>query len=71
MADSRKALHKQTVAEHLGHTAGLLRTVIPYAAPVELMSLKRAPLEVFAARHRACAAYQRLWREIDENIETS
>lgn len=64
MADARKALHKRTVAEYLGQQPELLRTVIPYASPIELMSLRQSPLGAFASRHPATAAYLRLWHEV-------
>jgi len=64
MADGRKRLHKDTVASELGRRAGLLRTVIPYASDVELMSVRRAPLPSYAPRNPAAMAYQRLWDEV-------
>ena len=66
MADSRKRLHKDTIAEHLGRQKGLLRTVIPYASDVELMSVRRAPLPSYAPGNRAAQAYERLWKEIEQ-----
>ena len=66
MADSRKRLHKETIAEHLGRRSDLLRTVIPYASDVELMSVRRAPLPSYAPGNRAAQAYERLWQEVDE-----
>jgi cellulose biosynthesis protein BcsQ len=64
MADARKRLHKDTIAGHLGRTPGLLRTVIPYASDVELMSVRRAPLPSYAPRNPAAQAYGRLWQEV-------
>ena len=64
MADGRKRLHKQTVASELGRRPGLLRTVIPYASDVELMSVRRAPLPSYSPRNPAALAYQRLWDEV-------
>ena len=64
MADGRKRLHKETVAAELGRRRGLLRTVIPYASDVELMSVRRAPLPSYAPRNPAAVAYQRLWDEV-------
>ncbi len=64
MADGRKRLHKQTVASELGRRPGLLRTVIPYASDVELMSVRRAPLPSYSPRNPASLAYQRLWDEV-------
>ncbi|MFT5175200.1 MAG: chromosome partitioning protein [Gammaproteobacteria bacterium] len=64
MADSRKRLHKEIIAENLGRRSGLLRTVIPYASDVEMMSVRRAPLPSYAPANRAAQAYQRLWQEV-------
>jgi cellulose biosynthesis protein BcsQ len=64
MADGRKRLHKETVAGELGRRRGLLRTVIPYASDVELMSVRRAPLPSYAPRNPASQAYRRLWEEV-------
>ena len=64
MADGRKRLHKETVTGELGRRRGLLRTVIPYASDVELMSVRRAPLPSYAPRNPAAQAYQRLWDEV-------
>ena len=68
MADGRKGLHKKTLALALGGERILARTVIPYASPVEAMTERRAPLEVFARHHPAAAAYRRLWTEIDDRL---
>jgi len=64
MADGRKRLHKETLAAELGRRPGLLRTVIPYASDVELMSVRRAPLPSYLPRNPASLAYQRLWNEV-------
>ena len=64
MADARRRLHKETVAASLGRRASLLRTVIPYASDVELMSVRRAPLPSYAPRNPAALAYRRLWAEV-------
>ena len=68
MADGRKRLHKDTIAAHLGRHPGLLRTVIPYASDVELMSQRRAPLPSYAPGNPASGAYQRLWDEVEATL---
>ena len=68
MADSRKRLHKETITEHLGRHPALLRTVIPYASDVELMSVRRAPLPSYAPRNPASRAYGRLWQELEPRL---
>jgi cellulose biosynthesis protein BcsQ len=71
MADGRKKLHKDTVARHLGRDPDLLRCVIPYAAPVELMSERRAPLGAYAPGHPLLEAYRRLWSELMRSLATA
>ncbi len=69
MADGRKKLHKDTIAAELGRRPGLLRTVIPYASDVELMSVRRSPLPAYSPRNPAALAYQRLWQEVAALLE--
>jgi len=69
MADGRKRLHKDTISAHLGRHPGLLRSVIPYASDVELMSQRRAPLPSYAPANPAAQAYQRLWDEVEVLLE--
>jgi len=69
MADARRRLHKQTLAASLGRRANLLRTVIPYASDVELMSVRRAPLPSYAPYNPASGAYRRLWAELGALLE--
>ena len=71
MADSRKRLHKDIIAQHLGRQDGLLRTVIPYASDVELMSVRRAPLPSYAPSNRAAQAYSRLWHEVEKLLSST
>ena len=46
----------------------MLHTVVPLAADVERMGLARAPLEEFAPRGGAAAAFRELWNEIRERL---
>ena len=64
MADGRRRLHKDTIAASLGQRSSILRTVIPYASDVELMTARRAPLPSYAPRNHASLAYHRLWAEV-------
>ena len=67
MADRRKKLHRELMAELAGEH-DLLETVIPNSADVERMGAKRAALVDFAPRSRAARAYVELWREIEERV---
>ena len=60
MADRRKKLHRELMAE-LANEHDLLETVIPNSADVERMGARRAALVDFAPRSRAARAYTDLW----------
>jgi hypothetical protein len=47
----------------------LARTVIPAAAAVEQMGLRRAPVVQWAPRSTAGRAYAALWREVVDRIK--
>jgi len=65
MADGRKTLHREVMAELSGRDAGaLLDAVIPAASDVEKMALRRQALAGFAPRGRAALAYAALWQEL-------
>lgn len=66
MLDRRKTLHRQIADELPASRPGLfLDTAIPTASAVEQMGSERLPLHHFAPRHRAAAAYDALWDEIE------
>ena len=67
MADRRKKLHRELMAE-LANEHDLLETVIPNSADVERMGAKRAALVDFAPRSRAARAYNDLWGEIKARV---
>ena len=67
MADRRKKLHRELMAELAGEH-DLLETVIPNSADVERMGAKRAALVDFAPRSRAARAYNDLWGEIKARV---
>jgi hypothetical protein len=59
MVDARRSLHRE-----LRESPGFLATAIPYAAEIERMGTRRAPVPVFAPASAASLAYESLWREI-------
>jgi chromosome partitioning protein len=69
MADRRKRLHNDLIAMFLDSGVGFLETVIPYAADIERMGLKREPVVTAAPKSKAAAAYRSLWREVAEAAE--
>jgi cellulose biosynthesis protein BcsQ len=67
MADPRKRLHRDVMAELAGDPA-MLATAIPAASDVERMGRERTPIATFAPRGRASEAYESLWAEIRERL---
>ena len=67
MADRRKRMHNQIIAEMLSGRKGFLKASIPYASEVEQMGEHRAPL-VSYANTAIVGAYQNLWREIQARM---
>ena len=67
MADRRKKLHRELMAE-LARKHDLLETVIPTSADVERMGAERAALVDFAPRSRAARAYADLWEEVRKRL---
>lgn len=63
MVDSRKRLHRDTVAAAAGDAA-LMTAVVPYAAEVERMFAEREPVFARAPGCRAAHAYEVLWAEL-------
>ena len=68
MVDSRKRMHRDVMARFTAERPEMLHTVVPLAADVERMGQARAPLEEFAPRGRAAAAFRELWNEIRERL---
>jgi len=68
MVDTRKRHHRDVMSSLPKSFPNVLQTSIPYASDVERMGLERAPLRDFAAKSRACEAYDALWSEIQERL---
>jgi cellulose biosynthesis protein BcsQ len=62
MIDGRRKLHREMVAAHPDWPT------IPQASIVEQMSVRRAPLGVFARRHPAMAAFDHLWADVEGRL---
>ena len=69
MVDRRKSLHVRVCDWAHGEDLGFLRTEIPYSSAVEQISVRRAPLGVFARSDRAARAYESLWAEVCERLD--
>ncbi len=59
MVDSRRKLHREMVAANPDWH------VIPQASVIERMSVERAPLAAFAARHPSVWAFAELWADVE------
>jgi cellulose biosynthesis protein BcsQ len=68
MVDRRKKLHGQVIAELTAGRPEVLPVEVPAAAVFEQMGVKRAPIEVFAPRSTAAAAYRALWDEVKDSV---
>ncbi|MFP3978989.1 ParA family protein [Marinobacter sp. KMM 10035] len=68
LADRRKTLHLDVMAQLSSEHKLLLNTVIPSSSVVERMGIVQAPLSQFAARTPAAVAYATLWQEIAQRL---
>ena len=64
MADGRKRLHRDVIAELTASRPGVLSAAIPAASDVERMALHRRVLAQTAPRGIAARAYEALWAEL-------
>jgi cellulose biosynthesis protein BcsQ len=64
MVDHRRKVHGQIIGELAGVRPEVLSTEIPAATVLEQMGIHRAPVEHFAPRSSAAAAYRALWAEV-------
>jgi cellulose biosynthesis protein BcsQ len=72
MVDRRRRMHREVVDELSAAFPGLvLPTVIPAASDVERMGRHRTAIGAYAPRSRAAAAYEALWRDVRERLEST
>jgi chromosome partitioning protein len=64
MVDRRKKLHKEITEKLSAERYEVARTVIPALSIIEMMSVERAPVAVFAPSSAAAKAYRALWAEL-------
>jgi chromosome partitioning protein len=64
MADKRKKLHLQTIAQLMQDPRTLV-TVVPYCSEVEKMGLHREPVQVCAKHSKGAQAFDGLWKDIE------
>jgi len=64
MVDRRKKLHREITEKLPTERYEVARTVIPALSVIEMMSVERAPVTVFAPNTAAAKAYRALWAEL-------
>jgi chromosome partitioning protein len=64
MVDRRKKLHREIIENLSAERSEVAATAIPALSVIEMMSVERAPVSVFAAGSSAAKAYRSLWAEI-------
>jgi chromosome partitioning protein len=64
MVDRRKKLHREITEKLSVERTEVARTVIPALSVIEMMSVERAPVAVFAPNTAATRAYRGLWAEL-------
>lgn len=69
MADRRRSLHKAIIHSLPQEIPGFMRSMIPNAAEVEKMGLRRQPLSVFAGASGASRAYCYLFAEMMDRLD--
>jgi chromosome partitioning protein len=65
MVDTRKKLHKETIAALSEGPIPFLTTAIPYASVIEKMGLHRAPVSTFAGWQKGAVAVHDLAEELE------
>jgi cellulose biosynthesis protein BcsQ len=68
MADRRRSLHQELMAETRRQFPQILATPVPYWSEIERMTLRRAPLPAFAPASEAARIYAALWVEMEERM---
>lgn len=71
MVERSKSLHRTVMQETLGHDHRFLQSVIPYAANIEGMGLRREPVGASAPRSPGALAYMALWQELQSRLPPS
>lgn len=64
MVDGRKRLHRETMERLWRDRSDIASTTIPALSVVEEMTVRQAPVLVFAPKSRPALAYAQLWEEL-------
>jgi chromosome partitioning protein len=68
MADRRRSLHQELMAQTRAQFPEILATLVPYWSEIERMTLRRAPLPAFAPHSEAARIYAALWAEMEQRM---
>ena len=68
MVDRRRSLHLDVIESARREFPSMLSTEIPYWSAIERMTVRRAPIPVFAPSSVATLAYETLWAEITAKL---
>ncbi len=68
MVDKRRRLHRDILEQLVGSRPEVLFTTVPSTTALELMGVKRSPLEDFQPRSPAAQSYRDLWQEINTKL---
>lgn len=70
MVDRRRSLHAEIIDSARRQYPRILATEVPYWSEIERMTVRRAPLPVFAPGSAATKIYVDLWSEIEERLSS-
>lgn len=65
MAEKRKAMHLSVISKYTKYPI-FMNTIIPYLAEIEKMGIHRKPVGAVKTNSVAAAAYDQLWKEIEQ-----
>jgi cellulose biosynthesis protein BcsQ len=68
IVDRRRRLHGQVVDELVAVRPDVLKSEVPASTVFEQMGIRRAPVEFYAPRSPAAAAYRQLWQEVKQRV---
>ena len=68
MVDKRRRLHRDIVEQMASSRPEVLSTTVPATTALELMGVKRSPVEDFQPRSPAAQSYRDLWQEINAKL---
>ena len=71
MVDKRRRIHREIVEGLIGSRPEVLSTCIPSTTSLELMGVRRAPVEDFQPKSAAARSYRDLWAEIGGQLSLS